>query len=98
MKIPLPNMMRHWREREFEQRLTAKRYRSGLKFWAFFARHPRLYGTATRLAMRVLGNFRWRRGRYRWLPLAGSWTAFRDFPAPEGATFQEMWADRRRGP
>jgi L-lactate dehydrogenase complex protein LldF len=96
MKIPLPNMMRHWREREFERRLTPKRYRSGLKFWAFFARHPRLYRMATRFAMRLLGNLRWRRGRYRWLPLAGGWTEHRDLPAPEGPTFQEMWRDGRR--
>ena len=95
MKIPLPNMMRHWREREFEERLSAKRYRAGLKLWLFFARRPRLYGAATRLAMRILGNLRWRRGRYRWLPLAGGWTAYRDLPAPEGATFQQLWAERK---
>ena len=96
VKIPLPNMMRHWREREFERHLTPKRYRAGLKLWAYFAKRPALYGRATRLAMRVLGNVRWRRGRYHWLPLAGSWTAGRDLPAPQGATFQELWKVRQK--
>ncbi len=96
MKIPLPDLMRHWREREFEQRLSPKPYRWGLGFWAYFATRPHLYQRATRLAMRVLGNLGARRGRFRRLPLAGGWTRHRDLPAPEGQTFQEMWAEGRR--
>jgi L-lactate dehydrogenase complex protein LldF len=96
MEIPLPNMMRHWREREFERHLQPRRYRAGLRLWAFFARRPRLYRLATRLAMRALGNLGARRGRFRALPLAGGWTRHRDLPAPEGATFQELWAEREK--
>ena len=33
-------------------------------------------------------------GRFRWLPLASGWTRHRDFPAPEGATFQAQWKAR----
>jgi L-lactate dehydrogenase complex protein LldF len=96
MKIPLPKMMRHWREREFERHLSPATQRWGLGLWAFFARRPRLYHRATRLAMRVLGNMGARRGRFRRLPLAGGWTRHRDLPTPQGQTFQEMWAERRR--
>jgi L-lactate dehydrogenase complex protein LldF len=96
MKIPLPGLMRHWREREFEQQLSPKTYRWGLGWWAFFATRPRLYQRTTRLAMRVLGNLGARKGRFRRLPLAGGWTGHRDLPAPEGQTFQEMWAEGRR--
>jgi L-lactate dehydrogenase complex protein LldF len=96
MKIPLPNMMRHWREKEFERHLQPATVRTGLGVWAWFARRPRLYQFATRVAMRVLGNLGHRRGRFRHLPLAGGWTKFRDLPAPAGATFQEMWAERER--
>jgi L-lactate dehydrogenase complex protein LldF len=35
-------------------------------------------------------------GRFRWLPLAGSWTRHRDFPAPDVQTFQAQWKRRVR--
>ena len=41
VRIPLPKMMRHWREREFERHLSPATVRAGLGFWAFFARRPR---------------------------------------------------------
>ena len=97
MKIPLPNMMRHWREREFERHLSPATWRWGLGMWAWLARRPRLYQFGTKLVMRALGNLGQRRGRFRRLPLAGGWTKYRDLPAPEGQTFQEMWAERRKG-
>ncbi len=96
MRIPLPNMMRHWREKEFERHLSPATARYGIGFWAFFAKRPRLYQWATRLAMRVLANRAIGKGRYASLPLAGGWTRYRDFPAPEGRTFQEQWAARRK--
>ncbi|HVY19360.1 MAG TPA: LutB/LldF family L-lactate oxidation iron-sulfur protein [Bauldia sp.] len=96
MKIPLPNMMRHWREREFERHLQPTTYRYGLGVWAFFARRPQLYQFATRIAMRVLGNLGGRKGRFRRLPLAGGWTKDRDLPAPAGRTFQDLWAEKQR--
>ena len=40
VRIPLPGMMRHWREREFERRLSPAPMRYGLGFWAFFASRP----------------------------------------------------------
>ncbi len=96
MRIPLPKMMRYWRDDEFERRLSPATARYGIGFWAFFARRPRLYRLATRLAMRVLANRAIGRGRYQSLPLAGGWTEYRDFPAPEGRTFMEMWTKRRK--
>ena len=47
VRIPLPGMMRHWREREFERRLSPAPMRYGLGFWAFFASRPALYRMAT---------------------------------------------------
>jgi L-lactate dehydrogenase complex protein LldF len=96
VKIPLPGMMRHWREREFERHLTPSAARYGIAAWAWFARRPALYRLATRLAMGVLGALGRKRGRFRKLPLAGGWTAGRDMPAPEGATFFARYAAAER--
>ena len=96
MRIPLPKLMRHWREQEYAQRLTPFAARLGLRIWAFFARRPGLYHWTAARNIRALGLAGRRRGRFRWLPFAGGWTRHRDFPAPEGATFQQQWAARRR--
>src|SRR5262249_38074948 len=65
VRIPLPRMMRDWREREFERHLSPRTVRAGLAFWSFFAKRPRLYGLATAVAMRVLSLAGARRGRFR---------------------------------
>jgi L-lactate dehydrogenase complex protein LldF len=96
VRIPLPRMMRSWREREFERHLSPAAVRSGLKFWAFFAKRPALYGMATALAARALALAGAASGRFRRLPLAHGWTEFRDFPAPQGSTFQSQWKRRRQ--
>jgi len=96
VRIPLPNLMRHWREREFERHLSPATVRSGLKVWGFFARRPKLYAAATSLAIFGLGLLGKIAGRFRWLPLAGGWTKYRDMPAPELQTFQAQWKRRER--
>ena len=94
MKIPLPKMMRHWREREFERGLNPATQRFGLKFWAWFARRPALYRTATALAIPALSLLGGRKRRFGYLPLAGGWTRWRELPAPESRTFMQQWRDR----
>jgi L-lactate dehydrogenase complex protein LldF len=96
MKIPLPKMMRHWREREFEAKMSPSAYRSGLAVWAFFVQRPELYHRLAEIGMRILGAFGRERGRFRALPLAGGWTGVRDMPAPQGRSFHSLWAERRR--
>jgi L-lactate dehydrogenase complex protein LldF len=94
MKIPLPKMMRHWREREFERGLNPATTRWGVKSWAWFAKRPRLYRLAASLGTPLLSFAGGAKGRFRWLPLAGGWTKWRDLPAPEGRTFMQQWRDR----
>jgi L-lactate dehydrogenase complex protein LldF len=94
MHIPLPKMMRHWREREFERGLNPATQRTGLRLWAMFARRPALYRFATSVAVPMLSLFGRRTGRFRHLPLAGGWTRYRDFPAPEGRTFMQQLSER----
>jgi len=91
VRIPLPKLMRHWREREFERHLSPAVSRAGLGLWAFFARRPALYRFATGLTMRALAWAARGKGRFRSLPFAGGWTDQRDLPAPQGKTFQAQW-------
>jgi L-lactate dehydrogenase complex protein LldF len=97
VKIPLPKMMRHWRERQFAERLNPPVYRAGLALWAWVARRPVLYHALAELASRGLGWLGGGRGRFRGLLLANGWTAVRDMPAPEGRSFHSLWAERQKG-
>lgn len=95
MHIPLPKMMRHWREREYEKRLSPATVRAGLGVWAWFAQRPKFYRLVSRVgsgALRMIGGSR---GRIGTLPLAGGWTGARDLPAPVGRTFMDQWKARR---
>ena len=102
VRIPLPKLMRHWREREFERHLSPAVSRAFLGLWAFFARRPALYRFATGLTMRALAWAARGKGRFTSLPLASGWTNQRDLPAPQGQTFQAQWkahqAARRKRP
>ena len=94
MKIPLPKMMRHWREREFERGLNPAVARYGLKVWAFFALRPKLYRLAASFGIPAMKLAAFGRHRFGWLPFAGGWTKYRDLPAPEPRTFMQQWRDR----
>jgi len=96
MRIPLPRMMRHWREREFARHLTPPVQRWGIKIWAFAARRPALYRLMTGPALRVMAWLGRRAGRFRSLPLAAGWTDHRDFPVPQGASFQALWRRQKQ--
>ena len=95
VRIPLPRMMRHWREKEFERHLQPTSMRWGLGLWAWMAKRPKLYRKATALAARVLANQAFGKGRLKKVPLASGWTEFRDMPAPQGKTFHQLWKERR---
>ena len=97
MRIPLPQLMRNWREKEYDAGETPLMYRLGLKAWAAVAKRPRLYHALVRVLMPMLGAFGRRRGAFRWLPMAGGWTRHRDLAAPQGRTFQALWADTKAG-
>ncbi|MBM3564740.1 MAG: iron-sulfur cluster-binding protein [Alphaproteobacteria bacterium] len=99
MRIPLPRMLRAWRERQHREKKISWSARFGLTAWSFVAARPRFYRPLTALAIRALGNMARNRGRFRRLPLLGGWTRVRDFPAPEGETFMTLWRDaaERRG-
>ncbi|HSD00152.1 MAG TPA: LutB/LldF family L-lactate oxidation iron-sulfur protein [Casimicrobiaceae bacterium] len=97
VKIPLPDLQRKLREKEFERNLRPWYERLGLKAWGWLAAHPAIYGLTTRIGIRALRLLADSRGMIRKLPLGGGWTDERDMPAPSGRTFREIYAARRDG-
>jgi L-lactate dehydrogenase complex protein LldF len=94
--IPLPALLRGWRDRSWKDGLVPQSVRSGLWLWRFAAERPRLYHLGTAAAVRAMRLFR-RGGWIGRMPLAGAWTRYRDFPAPAARTFMEQLRDRERG-
>jgi L-lactate dehydrogenase complex protein LldF len=97
MMIPLPKLMRHHREAEFDLGGGTRVYRAGLRAWAFLAKRPRLYHLAMRFGVAAIRALALGRGSLGWLPLAGGWTKHRDLPVPQGRTFQQLWTETRMG-
>jgi len=95
VRIPLPDLQRKLRERAFEGGLRPWTERAAFKLWAWVAQRPALYGLATRIGARVLRRMGGRDGVIHKLPMAAGWTDGRDFPAPQGKTFRELYAARR---
>jgi L-lactate dehydrogenase complex protein LldF len=93
--IPLPTLLRGWRERSWREGLEPATTRWGVGLWAWIAQRPRLYRTAANLAimsMRLWGGGGW----IRRMPLAGGWTRHRDMPTPEVQSFMTQYARGRR--
>jgi L-lactate dehydrogenase complex protein LldF len=91
VKIPLPDLMRKLRERQFERALRPWTERLALAAWRWCARRPRAYAMMTALAARLLAWMGGADQRLRRVPGAAGWTAQRDLPAPEGRTFRELY-------
>lgn len=95
MRIPLPKMMRHWREREYERHMMPSGQRRNLHLWAWMAKRPGLYRLATNIAIAGMRILAAGRGRFSKFLMAGGWTADRDLPAPQGGTFVSQWKRQR---
>jgi L-lactate dehydrogenase complex protein LldF len=96
VKIPLPDLLRKLREKQTDAGLRPLVERIGLRVWAWVAQRPALYGLGARFGARYL---KWLAGEdksIRLLPAAQEWTRGRDFPAPQGKTFREMYAARQK--
>ena len=99
MKIPLPKLMRLHRETEFDLGNVPRGFAFGLKTWAWFAKRPKTYQLASRFGIAALGALGRMKGTgaFKSLPFAGGWTKHRDFPSPQGRTFQQLWAEKQAG-
>jgi L-lactate dehydrogenase complex protein LldF len=95
VKIPLPDLLRKLREKQFERGLKPKMETWGLTMWRWAAQRPAIYAMLTAIAARTLAFIGGTNARIRYLPLASGWTAGRDLPAPQGKTFRALYAAQR---
>lgn len=96
MRIPLPKMLRHWREREFERHLQPRRAGWALALWAWLAQRPTLYRLAVGAATGLLAALGRDRGALKSVPFGHGWTSVRDLPKPEGRSFMSQWGSGKR--
>ncbi|MBI3547385.1 MAG: iron-sulfur cluster-binding protein [Gammaproteobacteria bacterium] len=96
VKIPLPDLMRHLRRRQFERRLRSWPERVALRSWSWLAQRPRLYAIGTRIIARVLRIFAGGKNNLRFIPGLSAWTKDRNMPAPAGRTFRDLYRSRHR--
>ena len=95
VKIPLPNLMRKWRERQFDMNLRPHGERFAISVWGFFVQRPSLYAFAARIGARFAALLGGKEKLIHSLPGIDGWTDGRDMPAPEGKTFRELYAAKR---
>ncbi len=95
VKIPLPDLMRKLREKQFEQGLKPRTETWGLAVWRWTAQRPKIYAMLTQIAARVLAVMGSSDKLIHKLPMGGGWTQGRDLPAPQGKTFRELYQARR---
>jgi L-lactate dehydrogenase complex protein LldF len=94
VKIPLPDLMRKLREKQFDTGQRPWSERAALNLWSFTVQRPRLYAMLSKAGARIAS---WMGGRDKLihrLPGIDGWTSGRDMPAPEGRTFRELYKKR----
>ena len=95
VKIPLPGLMRKLRNQEQKEGLKNK---TGIwlnNLFCWLASKPKLYTSLTHIAISSFGILSMGRAKFSSLPFLGGWTKHRDFPAPQGSSFQAQWRKRQ---
>lgn len=94
VKIPLPELLRQLRERQWERGLRPWPERAGFWLWGRVVRRPWLFRLANRWTARLLRLFANSEGNVaKWL-LPRGWAEQRDMAAPRHSSFQAWYAAR----
>ena len=95
VKIPLPDLMRKLREKQFDLKLRPWSERMAVKAWSFAVKRPKFYAFMSRLGVRVGAMLGGKEKLIHRLPGLDGWTDGRDMPAPQGKTFRELYKERQ---
>ena len=96
VRIPLPSLLRRWRDQVYVRDLGDWQTKWALKWWAVFAKRPALYHFFAGPKMQFLGWWARKKGHLKYIPSLKGWTRNRNFPAPQGKTFQQLWKEKRK--
>jgi L-lactate dehydrogenase complex protein LldF len=88
VRIPIPDLLLHWRERAVEAGLSPRVERSGSGLYADLATRPGAFAAAAG----VVRHAPWRPVS-RGLPVLRSWTQERDAPRPSAKSFRQLWKE-----
>jgi L-lactate dehydrogenase complex protein LldF len=88
VRIPIPDLLLHWRERAVEKGLTPLTERVGLEAYTRAATHPLLF----RAGGALLRGTPWQLGGTA-LPILKGWTQERTAPEPSPKSFQTLWRE-----
>jgi L-lactate dehydrogenase complex protein LldF len=91
VKIPLPDLLRKLREKQLNAGMKSRQETFMLRAWAWLALHPKIYALSTRIAVRLMRRASGHDKLLHNLPGARGWSDGRDFPAPQGKTFRELY-------
>lgn len=90
VRIPIPEILLHWRERAVEAGLVPAAERWAMQGYAAAASHPGLFSAASGLLRWVP----WELGG-RALPVLGGWAGERSPPEPQASSFRTLWKRER---
>ncbi len=86
VRIPIPDLLLHWRERAVEEGLAPLLESLGSRVYAGLAERPGAFGVAGG----ALRHTPWR-PLSRALPVVGAWTQGREAPRPSPKSFRQLW-------
>lgn len=96
VRIPLPKLLRQWRSQVYNRDLLDWKTKWGIKYWSILAKRPALYHFVVTPKVRLLAWCAKKSGHLKSIPMLKGWTENRNFPAPEGKTFQRLWRERQK--
>ena len=89
--IGLPDLLRDLRHEENKAKVSAPRWRLGIRWHAWLTRQPRLYHFFTNLVVSLLNRLGRKNGYLSRLPFARGWTTERELPVPQKSTFMQQY-------
>jgi len=97
VNIPLPDMLRTLRARQWDAKLVSPVAKTALGGWGYLAQRPKLYHLVVGLTVHGMRVWAFGRNRIKRMPFAGGWVKHRDLPRPEKGSFMQQYNASKHG-